>query len=75
LKKITEDANSRLPKIWWYDLEGDLDKAEKQFAILARLQKGKVVEAKTKHSPNGVCLYMDKMKYKNRTVEQNQELQ
>jgi salicylate hydroxylase len=48
LKKITEDANSRLPKIWWYDLEGDLNKAEKEFAILARLQRGKVVEAKTK---------------------------
>lgn len=31
LQKITDDANKRLPGIWWYDLEGDLKKAEDLF--------------------------------------------
>lgn len=35
LQKITDDANERLPKIWWHDLEGDLRTAEKDFRELA----------------------------------------
>lgn len=36
LKAITEDANARLPGIWWYDLEGDLIRAEDMFVHLTR---------------------------------------
>jgi salicylate hydroxylase len=36
LQKITDEANTRLPKIWWYDLEGDVKKAEKSFRELTR---------------------------------------
>lgn len=31
LQKITDDANRRLPELWWYDLEGDVRKAEQMF--------------------------------------------
>ncbi|EHK99346.1 putative Salicylate hydroxylase [Glarea lozoyensis 74030] len=31
LEKITEDANRRLPLIWWYDLEADVKIAEEEF--------------------------------------------
>lgn len=34
LQKITEDANKRLPLIWWYDLEADLKAAEDGFNAL-----------------------------------------
>jgi salicylate hydroxylase len=34
LEKITIDANKRLPKIWWHDLEADVKKAEESFAAL-----------------------------------------
>jgi salicylate hydroxylase len=37
LQKITDDANARLPGIWWYDLEGDLKKAEDMFVEMTRL--------------------------------------
>ncbi|KAH6661895.1 putative salicylate hydroxylase [Halenospora varia] len=31
LQKIADEANKRLPLIWWYDLEGDVKKAEVAF--------------------------------------------
>ena len=34
LQKITDDANRRLPLIWWYDLEGDCRIAENRFREL-----------------------------------------
>lgn len=34
LQKITDDANRRLPLIWWYDLEADLKAAEDGFRAL-----------------------------------------
>ncbi|QDS71707.1 hypothetical protein FKW77_008456 [Venturia effusa] len=34
LQKITEDANRRLPLIWWYDLEADVKTAEDGFRAL-----------------------------------------
>lgn len=36
LQKITDDANERLPAIWWYDLEGDVKKAENLFYKMTR---------------------------------------
>ncbi|EXJ94475.1 hypothetical protein A1O1_02871 [Capronia coronata CBS 617.96] len=36
LKKITADANVRLPKIWFYDLDRDLKLAEDSFNALVR---------------------------------------
>lgn len=36
LQKITVDANARLPAIWWYDLEGDVKKAEDMFVDMTR---------------------------------------
>ncbi|KAM3069355.1 hypothetical protein ACMFMG_005461 [Clarireedia jacksonii] len=36
LQKITDEANSRLPKIWWYDLDGDVKKAEESFRELTK---------------------------------------
>jgi hypothetical protein len=44
LKKITEDANKRLPKIWWYDIEGDLRKAEENFLMQIEKKGAKVQE-------------------------------
>lgn len=50
LQKITDDANRRLPLIWWHDLEGDLKTAESKFKELVekseRVGGGKVVGAK-----------------------------
>lgn len=34
LQRVTDDANKRLPLIWWHDLEGDCKKAEEQFKAL-----------------------------------------
>jgi salicylate hydroxylase len=34
LQQITDDANKRLPLIWWYDLEADLKAAEDGFNAL-----------------------------------------
>lgn len=34
LQKIADEANKRLPLIWWYDLEGDIKKAEVAFHAL-----------------------------------------
>ncbi|KAL4796595.1 mannitol 1-phosphate dehydrogenase [Aspergillus venezuelensis] len=31
LQKLTDDANERLPLIWWHDLEADLSLAEERF--------------------------------------------
>lgn len=31
LQKLTDDANERLPLIWWHDLEGDCKIAETNF--------------------------------------------
>ena len=31
MQKITDEANVRLPAIWWYDLEKDVKKAEAMF--------------------------------------------
>jgi salicylate hydroxylase len=39
LEKITIDANRRLPKIWWHDLEADVKKAEDSFAVLTGKDK------------------------------------
>jgi salicylate hydroxylase len=39
LEKITIDANKRLPKIWWHDLEADVKKAEDSFAVLTEKEK------------------------------------
>lgn len=36
LEAVTEDANSRLPGIWWYDLEEDLRRAEDVFVQLTK---------------------------------------
>lgn len=36
LQKITDDANKRLPEIWWYDLERDVKKAEDMFLAMTR---------------------------------------
>lgn len=36
MQKITDDANRRLPLIWWHDLEGDLKKAESSFLALIK---------------------------------------
>ncbi|KAL3422833.1 salicylate hydroxylase [Phlyctema vagabunda] len=36
LRKITEDANKRLPRIWWHDLEGDVSFAEKVFSDMVK---------------------------------------
>jgi len=35
LQKITDDANKRLPLIWWHDLETDVKIAEEKFKALA----------------------------------------
>ena len=43
LKKITEDANTRLPQLWWHDLEGDLRRAEDEFNVLAKPGNGDTV--------------------------------
>jgi hypothetical protein len=45
LQKITEDANKRLPLIWWHDLYADVKTAENAF-------KDKVV--KLSDTSNGV---------------------
>ena len=42
LEKITIDANKRLPKIWWHDLEADVKKAEDSFAALTGKDKTQV---------------------------------
>jgi 2-polyprenyl-6-methoxyphenol hydroxylase-like FAD-dependent oxidoreductase len=34
LQKLTDDANRRLPQIWWHDLEGDCKTAENHFKDL-----------------------------------------
>jgi salicylate hydroxylase len=34
LQKITDEANRRLPLIWWHDLEADVATAEQHFARL-----------------------------------------
>jgi salicylate hydroxylase len=40
LQKLTDDANKRLPLIWWHDLEGDCEAAEKYFReLLTRSEK------------------------------------
>lgn len=31
LVKITEEANTRLPELWWYDLENDVKRGEESF--------------------------------------------
>ncbi|KAH8654624.1 mannitol 1-phosphate dehydrogenase [Tricladium varicosporioides] len=36
LQKITNEANKRLPLIWWYDLEGDVKKAVVAFNTLTQ---------------------------------------
>jgi salicylate hydroxylase len=62
LQKITDDANKRLPLIWWHDLAADVKHAEDEFAKLVgkvlnngKLQingtvAGKPVVQKTKKS-------------------------
>lgn len=36
LKKLTDDANRRLPQIWWHDLEDDCKTAEQHFKELVK---------------------------------------
>lgn len=36
LQKLTDDANKRLPLIWWHDLEGDCKIAENHFRELVK---------------------------------------
>jgi salicylate hydroxylase len=36
LEKITADANVRLPRIWWHDLDGDVRRAEADFRALVK---------------------------------------
>ncbi len=36
LQKLTDDANKRLPLIWWHDLEGDCKVAENYFRELVK---------------------------------------
>jgi salicylate hydroxylase len=43
LEKITEDANKRLPPLWWYDLEGDVRNAEETFKILTKQENGEIL--------------------------------
>lgn len=35
LAKITEEANHRLPLLWWHDIEGDVKRAEESFRAKA----------------------------------------
>jgi salicylate hydroxylase len=37
LQKITDEANKRLPLIWWYDLEADVKEAETRFRALTKV--------------------------------------
>jgi hypothetical protein len=40
LQKITDEANRRLPLIWWHDLEADVEIAEEEFErLVAGLQR------------------------------------
>lgn len=41
LQKITDEANKRLPLIWWHDLEGDVKLAERRFRELTTGKKAK----------------------------------
>ncbi|KAE9368316.1 putative salicylate hydroxylase [Stipitochalara longipes BDJ] len=41
LQKLTDDANKRLPLIWWHDLEGDCKIAENHFRELVKRSEGK----------------------------------
>jgi salicylate hydroxylase len=43
LQKITDEANKRLPLIWWHDLDGDVKKAQDSFKALIEGSGGKVV--------------------------------
>jgi len=36
LQKLTDDANKRLPLIWWHDLQGDCKSAENHFRELVK---------------------------------------
>ena len=36
LQKLTDDANKRLPLIWWHDLDGDCKSAEDHFRELVK---------------------------------------
>ncbi len=47
LKKITEDANKRLPLIWYHDLDGDLKRAEQNFFTAVRTSNSKDVPTVT----------------------------
>lgn len=41
LQQITDEANRRLPLIWWYDLEADVKKAEERFkSRITRMRNG-----------------------------------
>lgn len=39
LQKITDEANRRLPLIWWHDLEADVQEAEERFERLKAVSK------------------------------------
>lgn len=47
LRRIAEDANRRLPLIWWHDLDADLKLAEERFRAQVRLAKKKDVVSVT----------------------------
>jgi salicylate hydroxylase len=47
LKKITEDANRRLPLVWYHDLDGDLKRAEQAFFVALRTSDTKDAPAVT----------------------------
>ena len=40
LQKLTDDANERLPSLWWYDLKADLRVAEERFYSIAETGGG-----------------------------------
>lgn len=54
LQKITDEANKRLPLIWWYDLDADVKAAQDGFKALTEgsenedVISGKIVEVSLK---------------------------
>jgi hypothetical protein len=59
LQKITDEANRRLPLIWWHDLDADLRTAEEHFKKLNSLgsrgnMKDKSSVDEDKMEPSGI---------------------
>ncbi|KIW00217.1 uncharacterized protein PV09_08257 [Verruconis gallopava] len=53
LVKITEDANRRLPLIWWHDLDGDVKRAEDTFREkVSESKKSQIVAVSVIETPS-----------------------